>query len=150
MSPGFKRGALDAPPPDQVDRVLRQNTYGDLQMMRICAAACAVYFGLGAVGAPVHAATDDAAAKRSSCATLALAFHKSAAISDKSIAMMAQRDPPMDTTGMVANSKKKTDMANELERRFGKADTASQLAEAEAMSQQKLKPMWDAAEICLK
>ena len=118
-------------------------------MMRLGTAACAAFIGLGAFSA--HAATDDSTdAKRHSCATLALAFHKSAAITDKSIAMMAQRNPEMDTAGMVANSKKKTDMANDLERRFGKADTDAQIAEAEAMSQKKLKPMWDAAEECLK
>ena len=119
-------------------------------MMRIGAAACAVFIGLGALVAPAHAATDDAEAKRHSCATLALAFHKSAAISDKSVAMLSQSHPDMDTSGMVANSKKKTDMANTLEQRFGKADTDAQAAEAEAMSQKPLKPMWDASEQCLK
>ena len=118
-------------------------------MMRIGAAACAAFIGLGAVVAHAHAATDDAA-KRQSCATLALAFHKSAAITDKSVAMMSQNNPAMDTAGMKANSKKKTDMANNLERRFGKADTDAQAAEAEAMSQKPLKPMWDASEQCLK
>ncbi len=117
-------------------------------MMRMGAAACAAFMGLSAVGA--HAATDDANAKRHSCATLALAFHKSAAITDSSVAKMLQLNPAMDTAGMVANSKKKTDMANTLERRFGKADTDAQLAEAEAMSQKALKPMWDASEQCLK
>jgi hypothetical protein len=119
-------------------------------MLRFGLTACTLLVGLGAVVAHAHAATDDTDAKRQSCATLALAFHKSADITDKSAATMSQRFPGMDTTGMVASSKKKTDMANNLERRFGKAQTDAQVTEAEAMSQKPLKPMWDASEQCLK
>jgi hypothetical protein len=119
-------------------------------MMKLCSAACAALIALGAAVAPAQAATDDAAAKAHSCATLALAFHKSAAITDKTIALLSQGNPAMANPSMVANSKKRTDMANTLERRYGKADTDAQVAEAEAMSQKPLKPMLDASEECLK
>ena len=51
---------------------------------------------------------------------------------------------------MEAQSQKLTDTANALERRYGKATTASQVAQAEALSQKPLKPMKDLAANCLK
>lgn len=120
--------------------------------MKVYYAACSLLISLAATAAYAQTVPDDAVGKRLTCSTLGLAFHYSAAITDESIKTLRARPIPLgeDFFGrMKAQSQKKTDMGNQLERRYGKAITDAQVADAKALSQKPLKPMWDMSEKCL-
>lgn len=120
--------------------------------MKVQSAACAILISLAATTAFAQIVPDDAAGKRLACSTLGLAFHYSAAITDQSIKTLRASNGSFDEDffgHMQAQSQKKTDMGNQLERRYGKASTDAQVADAKALSQKPLKPMWDMSEKCL-
>lgn len=121
--------------------------------MKFHAAACAILISLAAMVAHAQIVPEDATAKRAACATLGLAFHYSAAITDDSIKSLGASNGSLGEdffSRMKAQSQKKTDMGNQLERRYGKANIDAQTAEAKSLSQKPLKPMWDMSEKCLK
>ena len=127
-------------------------------MIKLHLALCSLLIGSAATAAYSEVVPGVLEATPGNCAMLGLAFHNSAAITLENVKTMRTRGQSASTspasldafvTPMEAQSQKLTDTANALERRYGKATTASQAAEANALSQKPLKPMKDLAAKCL-
>ena len=128
-------------------------------MIKVHLPLCGLLIGLVATAAYSEVVPGVLEATPSNCAMLGLAFHNSAAITLENVKTMRTRGQSASTSPasldaflapMEAQSQKLTDTANALERRYGKAKAASQVAQAEALSQKPLKPMKDLAANCLK
>ena len=127
-------------------------------MIKLHLALCGLLIGLAATAAYSQVVPGVLEASPGNCAMLGLAFHNSAAITLENVKTMRTRGQSGSASAasldaflapMEAQSQKLTDTANALERRYGKATTASQVAEANALSQKPLKPMKDLAAKCL-
>lgn len=128
-------------------------------MIKVHLPFCGLLIGLVATAAYSDVVPSALEVTPSNCATLGLAFHNSAAITLENVKTMRTRGQSASTSPasldaflapMEAQSQKLTDTANALERRYGKATTPFQVAEANALSQKPLKPMKDLAAKCLK
>jgi hypothetical protein len=118
-------------------------------MNKIYLASCSLLISLTAGGAHAETIPSDAAGKRRACATLGLAFRDSVVITEDIIhSLSAGGGAPFPS--MLASVKKTSDMANTLEQRYGKTAGPEKIADAKAMSEKPLKPMWDMSEQCLQ
>lgn len=118
-------------------------------MIKLHLALCSLLIGLAATAAHSEVVPGNLEATPGNCAMLGHAFHNSAAITLENVKTMRTRGLDAFLAPMEAQSQKLTDTANALERRYGKATTPSQVAEANALSQKPLKPMKDLAAKCL-
>ena len=120
-------------------------------MIRKQLTAASVTIGLIAVSAHAQPAPAAPTADPVACSTLGLAFQNSAAISHQNVETLRSRGMSGSIlNSMMANAQKLTDTGLALEHRYGRAETPDQVAEAAAMAQKPLKPMRDAAAVCLK
>ena len=124
-------------------------------MIKSYAVVLGIVFSLVAASVHAQSALDDPIAKRQMCSTLGLAFHNSAAISNENIENMRTRAGGGASTDaflvpMIAGAQRLSATSDALERRYSKANTPAEVAEAAALSQKPLKPMRDMAALCMK